>query len=173
MKPNREKRPVLKLRLSRTDYLLETFNIILLLIIWIIPAISFQNMPEIIPTHYGIDGQADGWGSRSTIFILPFISLLLSIGLSTLNRFPHLFNYTVKVTEENALYLYTKGARLFRIVKLIHAMVFLFIEWQVCNVSENNQLPAWFLPVVIIIPVVLPVIMALTLSKGSAAIKKK
>ena len=27
----------------------------------------FGGLPEVIPTHWNIDGKADGWGSRETI----------------------------------------------------------------------------------------------------------
>lgn len=33
----------------------------------------YPNLPEIIPTHFNIKGEADGFGSRETIFLLPSI----------------------------------------------------------------------------------------------------
>jgi uncharacterized membrane protein len=168
MKTPVEKRPHLKPILTRTDYILETAVIIGFLASWIIPSVIYQYLPDTIPTHFGIRGKADAWGSKSNLFLLPAISTVLVIGLSILNKFPHIFNYPVKVTEENALQLYTKGTRLIRICKMCIAFLFLFIEWQICNSINNASLPVWFLPVVLLIPVLLPVIMAFTLTRSSS-----
>ena len=173
MKPSPEIRPILKLKLTRTDYLLESASFLGLVATWIIAFIAYQSLPDIIPTHYGIKGQADDWGSKSTIFILPVISLVLIIGMSILNRFPHIFNYPVKVTEENALQLYRKGTLLIRIIKVIIVILFLFIEWRICDISGNNQFPVWFLFVVLIIPVILPVIMAFILTGKTLSGKRR
>ena len=164
MKPSPEIRPILRPELTEADYLLEAAAFLGLAAIWILAVTAYQSLPEIIPTHYGIKGQADDWGNKATIFILPVISLVLIIGMSILNRFPNIFNYPVKVNEENALQLYRKGTLLIRIIKVFFVILFLFIEWRICDVPENNQLPVWFLPVVLIVPVILPVIMAFTMT---------
>jgi uncharacterized membrane protein len=173
MKSAPEIRPILKLKLTKTDYLLEAAVFIGLAAICILAITTYQSLPEIIPTHYGIKGQADDWGNKATIFILPVISLVLIIGISILNGFPHIFNHPVKVTEENALQLYRKGTQLIRIIKVFIVILFLFIEWQISNVPENNQLPIWFLPVVLIIPVILPVIMAFTMTGKTLSGKRR
>lgn len=158
MKSAPEIRPKLKPKLTKTDYLLEAAVFLGLASIWILAITAYHSLPEIIPTHYGFNGQADDWGSKAAIFILPVISLVMIIGMSILNRFPHIFNYPLKVTEENAMQLYRKGTLLIRIIKVIIVILFMFIEWLICDVPENNQLPVWFLPVVLIVPVILPVI---------------
>jgi hypothetical protein len=84
--------------------------------------------------------------------------------LSILNKFPHIFNYPIKVTDENALQLYLKATRMLRVIKLIVVLLFSWIEWQICHVADDSRLPVWFLPLVIIIPIVLPVVMAFTLT---------
>lgn len=37
----------------------------------------YNNMPDIVPTHYGIDGLADNFGSKSNIFLMPLLNLIL------------------------------------------------------------------------------------------------
>lgn len=165
MKTASENRPILKVNLTRVDVYFEIIAFLLLVASWLIPALMFGKLPDIIPTHFGINGKVDDWGSKASIFILPSISLIMFIGLSILNKYPHIFNYPVKVTEENALQLYTKSSRLIRIIKLIIGLVFLSIEWQICNVSKNATLSIWFLLLIILVPVVLPVIMAITITR--------
>jgi uncharacterized membrane protein len=159
--------------LSRTDYLFEAVAAVALLATCIVPAVLFRSLPDSIPTHYGINGEADSWGSKTSIFVLPAISTILFIGLSILNRFPHVFNYQVKVTEENAIRLYTKGTRIIRIVKAGVVFLFFGIEWFICHSTDNSHLPVWFLPAVLPIPVLLPIIMAFTLAKNPSSEKQQ
>lgn len=37
--------------------------------------VAWGSLPELVPTHWGPSGEADGWGSRSSLFILPAVAL--------------------------------------------------------------------------------------------------
>lgn len=39
----------------------------------------FPTLPEIIPTHFNATGEADAWGNKSSIFLLPLIMGVVSI----------------------------------------------------------------------------------------------
>ncbi len=30
----------------------------------------YRSLPDVVPTHWGADGQANGWGPKSTVLIL-------------------------------------------------------------------------------------------------------
>ena len=165
MKPSSEIRPVLKLQLNTTDYALEAIAILGIISLWVLAVVSYSSLPDSISTHFNISGQADDWGNKASVFILPVIGILVFTGISILSKFPHIFNYPVKVTEENALQLYTKSVRIIRILKALVVILFLFIKWQVCKSAEKAEIHAWFLPAVLIIPVLLPIVMALLLTK--------
>jgi len=173
MKPSPEVRPVLKLQLTATDFALEATAILGIISLFLLAVVSYSSLPESIPTHFNIKGQADDWGSKASIFILPCIGFLLFTGITIISKFPHIFNYPVKVTDENALQLYTKSVRVMRILKALVMMLFLFIEWQVCKSAENAELPSWFFPAVLIIPILLPIAMALFLTKTFSSEKSK
>jgi len=173
MKPSPEVRPVLKLQLTTTDYMLEATAILGIISLCVLAVVSYSSLPDNIPTHFNVKGQADDWGNKASIFILPGIGLLLFTGITIISKFPHIFNYTVKVTGENALRLYTKSVRVMRILKALVVMLFLFIQWQVCRSAEIAEIPSWFLPAVLIIPVLLPIAMALFLTKIISSGKRK
>lgn len=172
MKLSPEVRPVLKLKLTSTDYTLEAIAILGIISLCVLAVVSYSSLPDRIPTHFNIKGQADDWGSKASIFLLPGISILLFTGITILNKFPHIFNYPVKVTGENALRLYKKSVRVMRILKALVVMLFLIIEWQVCRSAENAELPSWFFAAVLIIPILLPVTMALFLTKTFSSGKR-
>ena len=53
----------------------------------VVGVILWEQLPDVIPTHFGMDGTPDGWSSKTfTVFGLPLIMLffhLLSIGITT------------------------------------------------------------------------------------------
>ena len=105
-------------------------------------------LPEIIPTHYNATGKADGFGNKSNILVLPIISTVLFIGLTTLNKYPHIFNYPIEITEQNALHQYTNATRMMRVLKLVIVVIFGLIVFKtIQNVNGNaDGLGTWFLP---------------------------
>jgi uncharacterized membrane protein len=161
-----EIRPILKTKFRKADFVLEAIAILALIAIWVFPIITYNSLPDTIPSHFGLQGKADGWGSKSGIFLLPVINILLFTGLTILSKYPHKFNYPVKVTEENAILLYNKGTRFLRILKVSVVLLFLLIESFICSSSQYKQLPIWFLPLILMVPVVLPIVLAFSFSSG-------
>lgn len=39
----------------------------------------YPNLPKKIPIHFNIQGEVDGWGSRESIFLMPFVMGLVSL----------------------------------------------------------------------------------------------
>jgi len=141
-------RPKIKITLTLFDKLVESMSWLLLIILWIIILWCFFKLPETIPLHYNFSGIADSYGNKYTYFILPVVGTLLFVLLTIINRYPHLFNYPVKITEDNALKLYTIATRLIRYMKMVILLIFLFIEITTYKVSTHASpgLVKWFLP---------------------------
>jgi len=173
MKPSSEKRPILKLPPTTLDYTLEAIAILGIISLCLLAVVSYSSLPDSIPTHFNLKGQADDWGNKASIFILPGIGLLLFTGITIISKFPHIFHYPVKVTVENALHLYSKSVKIMRILKALIVVLFLLIEWQVCKSAVNAEIPSLFLPAVLVIPVLLPIAMALFLTKTFSSEKRK
>lgn len=153
------KRPKIELKLSQTDKVLEVFGWISVFGIWALVLTNYLELPEIIPTHYNGTGEADGFGSKSNIFVLPIISTILFIGLTILSKNPQVFNYLSKITKENARQQYENATRMMRILKLVVVLIFALIVFKtIQNVNGNaNGLGIWFLPLtqaMIFIPMV-------------------
>ena len=142
------KRPRIKLQLNQTDKILEIVGWISVVGIWALPLINYSILPEIIPIHFNGAGKANGFGNKTHIFILPIISTLLFIGLTTLNKHPHMFNYPSQITKENAVHQYTNATRMMRVLKLVIVLLFgLIIFKTIENVNGNaDGLGTWFLP---------------------------
>ena len=142
------KRPRIKLQLNQTDKILEIVGWISVVGIWALPLINYSILPEIIPIHFNGAGKANGFGNKTHIFILPIISTLLFIGLTILNKHPHIFNYPSQITKENAVHQYTNATRMMRVLKLVIVLLFGLIVFKtIQNVNGHaDGLGTWFLP---------------------------
>jgi len=142
------KRPRIKLQLNQTDKVLEIIGWISVFGIWALPLINYFDLPEIIPIHFNGAGKADRFGNKTHIFVLPIISTLLFIGLTILNKRPHVFNYPGQITKENAVHQYTYATRMMRVLKLVIVLLFGLIVFKtIQNVNGHaDWLGTWFLP---------------------------
>ena len=142
------KRPRIELKLTQIDKILEIFGWIAIFGIWTLTLTNYFELPEIIPTHYNGTGEADRFGNKTNIFTLPIISTILFIGLTILNKNPHVFNYPSEITKENALHQYTNATRMMRVLKLVIVLIFGLIVFKtIQNVNGNaDGLGTWFLP---------------------------
>ncbi|PKQ65956.1 DUF1648 domain-containing protein [Raineya orbicola] len=141
-------RPKLKLELTTFDKMLEILGWASILAIWGLTIINYSNLPDTIPIHYNGAGQADGFGGKKTILTLPLIATVLFIGMTILNKFPHIFNYPTNITQDNALRQYTNATRLIRYLKFIIVIIFGLIAFKTIQ-NPNGQadgLGVWFLP---------------------------
>jgi len=141
-------RPKLKLELTTLDKTLEILGWTSILAIWVLAIINYTDLPGTIPIHYNGAGQADGFGGKATILTLPLIATVLFIGLTILNKFPHVLNYPTNITQDNALRQYTNATRLFRYLKLIIVIIFGLIALKTIQnaYGQTDGLGAWFLP---------------------------
>jgi len=128
--------PKIKPELANSDRLIELLSIVVLGMIWGLLIFYYAKMPD-----------------------------LLFTGMTILNRFPHIFNYPVKITPENALRQYSVATRLIRILKLVIMFVFLMIEYFTVRTALHHAagFGVWFIPVFLMM-VNIPVIYYIMLS---------
>jgi len=148
MESEESARPRVPLRFGGFDYALEATGV-LLLALFLIVAAGWRALPERVPIHFGVDGKADAWGSRSSSLLLPVIAVVLYGSLTALSRFPHAFNYPVPITPENAETQYRLAVRLLLALKTALIAVFFAIYLGVSATAAGVQrgLSLWFLPV--------------------------
>jgi len=142
------KRPILSLPYSPLEKGLETLSLILICLMWMYLSMSYSSLHGQIPTHFGFSGQADAWGEKSALFVLPAIGALLYVLFTVLARYPHLFNYPKEVTEANAPFLYRKSREMLAWLKMEELALFSYIEWNTIALvrSHSNGENMAFLP---------------------------
>ena len=146
-------KPVIKIPPTKFGLVLEVIGVVVLLLMWGFVAYYYPNLPARIPTHFGADGQPDGFGHKSTLWQLAVAATVLYSLMIWVSRYPHWGNYPVKVTEENAERLYRLCACLLREMGLALNVIFAWLVISVCMVATNqmNGLDLWFLPCVLVL----------------------
>lgn len=96
---------------------------------------AWDELPEVIPTHFNAAAEADGWGSRGTILILPIVGAVSVVGLSLLRRIPHKFNYPFAITEENAERQYQLAILMIAAISAEVALLFAVLTYETIQVA--------------------------------------
>lgn len=156
-------RPRIKSELTGFDKIIEISGWIFLGFIWVLVIYNYSSLSDSIPIHYNIKGEVDGYSSKSSIFLLPILGTLIFVGLTILNKYPHVFNYPVQITAKNAENQYVSATRLIRYMKLAVLLIFHLIILNTLQIDgdSNYNLSFWILPsalVMIFIPLIFYVI---------------
>ena len=162
-----EARPKIKIILTQFDKLIEISGIILLIIIWTLTAFNYFQSPDTVPIHFNLSGQPDGYGSKATLLFIPIIPTVIYLGLTQLNKYPHIYNYMTKITEENAKRQYTIATRMIRILNVSIVLIFTIdiLSTLLMTLGKFSGFGAWFLPLTILILTV-PTIYAIIQSQN-------
>ncbi len=168
-----EVRPKLIIELTKVDKVLEASCFIILIILWTGTIAGFSKLPDQIPSHFNAVGQADDYSDKTSIFTLPIVATVLYIGMTILNKYPHIYNYPATVTAENARRLYTSATKLIRVLKLAVVVIFSGIVFMTYKTSltHSDGLGAWFLPLAVGL-MILPNIFYLLKSSNSKQISR-
>lgn len=141
-----ETRPKIKLELSPTDQVLEIVGWFTLATLWWLTLMSYFKLPDTIPTHYNLAGQADSYGSKENILALPMVGTILFVVMTVLSQYPHIFNYPTEITAENAERQYTNATRMIRYLKVAILLIFSFIVFKTLQTATGQAegLGNWF-----------------------------
>lgn len=74
--------------------------------------VGYATLPATVPTHFGVDAEADSFGPRWSVLVLAGIWVVVQLGVALLAAHPRWFNYPMPVTAGNAQRLYREGERM-------------------------------------------------------------
>lgn len=97
--------------------------LVLLLGLWVYSIIIYQNIQKAkvpLPEEPSMN--------KYLVLLMPVIATFICGLLYRLSCFPHLFNYPVRVTPQNAVRLYNLATRMLRIVNLTIAAMFFGLQ---------------------------------------------
>lgn len=111
-------------------------------LVWLI--VYWKHIPDEIPTHFNVYGEADSFGSKKDIIILPIFAWMTFGMISLIELFPGAWNTGVKVTPENSGRVYGILKGMIVILKLFVVLTFTLL---MVFSAISKGLPVWLLPV--------------------------
>ncbi|AOV09044.1 DUF1648 domain-containing protein [Sporosarcina ureilytica] len=140
-------RPKLKLKLTPLELVLNVITIILFVGSLVYLFVSWTTLPNEVPAHYNSLGEVDRWGHKWEMVILPIIAVILWIGMTILEKYPHVYNY-MNLTKENIEAQYLNGRLMVNVIKNIITIIFAYINWNNIQVAlgRHESLGTWFTP---------------------------
>jgi uncharacterized membrane protein len=147
------RQPKLKVPRSQTESILEFISGGVLLFLIILLFQNWERIPDSIPTHFGASGKPNSWGNKYTLLLLPSVLIIIYSGLTILSRYPYVYNYPWRITEENAERQYLLARTFLCWLKLEIILLFTFIEWTTIQVAlgDNEGLGLMFIPISLIV----------------------
>jgi uncharacterized membrane protein len=122
-------RPKIHITKAPLDRILDKAAFALVVLTLCLAAIYYGRLPDTIPVHFNTTGDPDRFGHKTTLLVIPAISLFLFIGLRYLSNFPESFNYPVKITVENAETQYQMGLRILYVLNLTFTGIFAYMTF--------------------------------------------
>lgn len=113
----------------------------------------WPQLPAVVPTHFGAYGLPDAWGAKSSLFLLPAIAVGLYIILSAASCFPGLYNYPVRITEDNyrAQYILARLLLCFLKTEIIWIFASLNYLTLLTALGIRSGLGIFFMPVTLLV----------------------
>lgn len=130
------------------EWLLELGATTALLAQFLIVFTVWPDMPDQVPQHFDASGQADAWGSKATLLLLPAVNLVVFVIMTVISRFPHISSVPVEITPLNARRVY----RLVRFqtiwLKAVVVLVLAYMSWRTIEQARGGVqgLGVGFLP---------------------------
>jgi uncharacterized membrane protein len=150
------KNPKIKVPAGKLEILFNVLSVLLILGMIYYAFIMYQQLPEQIPTHFNSHGEPDDWGSKASIFMFPVIAIFIFVPMYFLSRVPHVFNYLVTITEENAPRIYPISRLMMATFNFSMVSLFAFLEWETVQAIDGNMVTGpWFVIIVIFYPLIL------------------
>ena len=146
-------KPILRIEKNIYDRIIEFIGVLFLVALIAIPVIYYKQLPDRIPVHFNGAGEADGFGGKSSIWIFPAVGLFIWLLMTIVAAFPNIFNYPVKITQQNAPVQYRLAVRLIRIMKVVILLMFSFISFRTIQtaVGKAAGIGKVFLPVFLVL----------------------
>lgn len=166
---DKEQRPKLKLKITPLEYILNSLAAVLLISSTVYLSFSWADLPVEVPAHYNAVGEVDRWGSKWEMLILPLIAGLMWIGMTVLEKYPHVYNY-MNLTKENVRGQYLNARLLVNVLKNTITIIFAYLTWKDIQVAHGTEdaLGPWFVPVFFLLiygPVIFFVIRAFRINR--------
>lgn len=141
-----------KQRYTRTEVILEGVCLFLILSSLYYLNSVWSALPDTIPTHFNASGQADAWGGKESLILIPVITIVLYIVLTITGIFIKYANSPYRITAENAERQYRLLLAMTVWLKTEMVALMAWLGWKTIRISleGGNTLGTQFLSVMLV-----------------------
>jgi uncharacterized membrane protein len=128
---------------------------------WFLAVQAIPRLPASVPTHFRLDGTADGTGTPATLWLLPAVATFIYLILSFAQRLPARYiNMPVKVTDRNRDAVYALAREMLVPLKMCAVLAIAIVEWSAIDAAARGSggpyfAAATFAPIVLVGAVVI------------------
>ena len=101
--------------------------------------IYLPSLPAEVPIHFNIGGEVDGWGSKYTLLLLPFIGIVSFLALEAVEKRPHIHNYPSSLDENNVYQHYALSIRTANLVKNGTLVIFGLLQFEIVQSAQIGR----------------------------------
>tara|TARA_R100000935_G_scaffold1439_1_gene4563 strand:- start:122016 stop:122447 length:432 start_codon:yes stop_codon:yes gene_type:complete len=125
---------------------LRVIIIALILLSFLFPAFYYTQLPEEIPIHFNAAGEADGFGKKSTIWLLPILNI---VNLLVVFAITSGAKYMPKQKKQPPLFAEIVG------LYVMILTTYIGIANVLVALGKLKSLGTWFLPFVLVLTILL------------------
>lgn len=133
-----KKQPKIIMPGSVLETFLNTVSVLIFFVMLVYLFVQYSTLPDQVPGHYNAAGEADRWGGKSELFLLPIIGAALWVGMTVFEKYPHIYNY-MNLKEENTVAQYKNAQLMINALKNEIVILFSFISVQTVRVASGAE----------------------------------
>ena len=99
--------------------------------------VSLPTLPSEVPIHFNFAGEADGWGSKYALLVLPLIGIVTVLALEAVEKRPHIHNYPHYMNEANVRQFYEVSVRTSNLIKNGTLLIFGLIQIEIVQSAKS------------------------------------
>ena len=113
----------------------------------------WDSLPQKLPTHFDFSGQADAWGGKESIWLLPTIYLGMVMTSLFIRKFPERMRIPLKQTGEQKRRTTVLALEMVSILNLQLGLMFIYIIDSSVHGDQSSgyTLGTWFVPMVLFV----------------------
>ncbi|GAB4318149.1 MAG: hypothetical protein Kow0074_07160 [Candidatus Zixiibacteriota bacterium] len=128
-----------------TSRILAVVHVALIVALWLVPLLTYTSLPDRIPVHFNLDGQADRWEEKSlqSLFLIPAIWTVVGTLIFVLLRYRRAFNYPQKdevnkLPEPYQQPVHVLNRRFILAIFVIIGAMFVYLEYAVIDTARDG-----------------------------------
>lgn len=111
-------------KLAKFDWFLEAVSFVLIVSSWLYLYLNFADIPETVPVHFNLYGEADGFGEKGKLYTLQYFATGLYLVMVVSGLFPQFHTIPATLTEANTEGKYKLSVQMMRWLNVIMCLIF-------------------------------------------------